>query len=443
MHTNETFEAMLTAAEKESCRLGIAGLRPLQREVLGHLAMGCSVFAGLPTGYGKSLCYWMPAAAWGWKVWVVSPLVSLIEDQAITANALGLKTIRWVGKLTQIERTSLERRMGTGDWQICFLSPERLLEWERSGYWKHLQGFGQDADLLVLDEMHCFEEWREFRAGYKGLFESVRCATEQGTSLLGLSATLAAKESQAWMNELCGEHVQVVSDIGRPNLKLQVLALEEEETRWLFLLASLREIRPPESALVYCATREETDEVARWLRSAGITAIPYHAGLPAEERSSRSRAFREGRLRVVCATSAFGMGIDYPHVTRVVHFSLPYSLEAYWQEVSRAGRRGQSAEAIVFWRRSEITRARIMHGDALQRFVAMWLSWAEGKCRKRSVAERLGLPLADCGNCDHCNRQKDFVSILGPRVSDSWWIQREATLPEWVADRLQAAISSR
>lgn len=410
-------------------------LRPFQEEVIGHLADGRSVFAGLPTGYGKSACYWVPAKAWGWRVWVVSPLVSLIEDQALACEKLGVRPLALRSAGNRAERAGQTARLEAGDWQVCFVSPERLELWARSGYLRRLRGLGLGPDLAVLDEMHCLEEWRTFRPAYGGLFERVKSWLSGHTLLLGLSASMPLRDSRAWMEELCGEYVHVSAGIARENLILCVLPLEEEESRWLLLVSALRGLRAPESALVYCGTRRESDETARWLRSCGIPAVAYHAGLPATERSARTEAFRKGGLRVVCATTAFGMGVDYPHVTRVVHFSMPHDLESYWQEVGRAGRDGAAAYAIAFWRRSEIARLRVIaEQGARERFASLWRAWASGVCRKRAVAARLGFAEEDCGTCDRCRPGPS--SLLGPPLDPAWWAEADALTEEWLEEKI-------
>lgn len=419
---------MIAEAESAACRLGIGTLRAQQREVLAHLARRTPTFAALPTGYGKSLCFWMPAVAWGWRVWVLSPLLSLIEDQALACAALGVSTVAWRGGLGRAERMLLRERMLSGDWQVCFLSPERFLSWTTNGFFEALAERGLDADLYALDEIHCLEEWREFRVGYRELVAPLRRRLARGAGLLGLSASLSARESDAWMRELCDgvPHARVCADLGRENLTLRVRAVETEAERWLELVAALKGVRAPESALVYCHSREEVDDLARWLRSLGMPAVAYHAGLPSEERVARSHAFRAGRLRLVCATSAFGMGIDYPHVSRVVHFSMPRDLESYWQEVGRAGRSGAPAEATAFWRRSEIARVRGLDDRARERFLALWNAWAKGDCRKAVVADRLGISQGRCGKCDRCERG---IS------SCAWWTEPAACLEDWVRER--------
>jgi ATP-dependent DNA helicase RecQ len=236
------------------------------------------------------------------------------------------------------------------------------------------------------------------------------------------------------MADLCGDHEMVVAGLGRENLCLAVQTVQREEERWLLLVAALRNLRAPDSALVYCASRAEADESACWLRSAGLPAVSYHAGHPASWRSARSRAFREGHLRVICATSAFGMGIDYPHVQIVVHFSLPYDLESYWQEVGRAGRSGKTAYGLAFWRRSEIARAWRLNGESRERFVALWRAWAQGGCRMLAVAKCLQMTEAECGRCDECCRER-CVSSVPPLIAPlpvAWWMRPEAQLAQWL-----------
>jgi len=426
---------MKAEAVQAASSAGNFELRPMQEEVLFNLAHGKHVFAGLPTGYGKSACYWIPAKAWGWRAWVVSPLVSLIEDQAMACEKLGVSALALKSSSCALDGLAMKKRLERGDWQVCLLSPERLQAWSRSGYLRKLSNMGLDPDVVVLDEMHCLEEWRSFRTGYQEIFDRVKRWLGKDILLLGLSASLSEKESHAWMDELCDSHVHVAGGLGRPNLRLSVVPLEQEEERWLRLLEALRELRGPECALVYCSTRRETDDVASWLRSVGHEAVAYHAGLPQEERAARSKAFRKGGLRIVCATSAFGMGIDYPHVSLVVHFAMPHGLESYWQEVGRAGRSGNEAHAIAFWRRSEISRLRRMKKDASarDRFVSLWRAWVGGTCRKRAIAERLGMNQDNCTTCDACVRGK-YPDIASPVP---WWLQPEALAEEWLEEKIK------
>ncbi|RZA01063.1 MAG: DEAD/DEAH box helicase, partial [Proteobacteria bacterium] len=226
-----SLDTMLAQAESLArARLG-RSLRPLQRETLAKLALGHHVFASLPTGYGKSLCCWAPAAAWGWRTWVICPLISLIEDQAMACAELGVRAVALHGGLGAAERA--EREAALKDAEIIFISPERFLHWWESGRLSALQAEGAGPDLLALDEMHCFEEWREFRGAYRGVFGAIKRVLGSGCLLLGLSASLSEAHSRAWMEEFAGAHERVAADIGRDKLILRVIAVEEDAERWL------------------------------------------------------------------------------------------------------------------------------------------------------------------------------------------------------------------
>jgi ATP-dependent DNA helicase RecQ len=435
--TTESWPELRLKAESAAAKRGGFKLKPLQEEALFHLASGRSVFAGLPTGYGKSACFWLPAAAWGWRVWVISPLVSLMDDQAMAAARLGLRALALKSGAARDDSHERKRQLERGDWELCFLAPERLELWGRSGYLRRLTALGLEPDLVVLDEMHCLEEWRFFRPAYNELFEKIKNWRGRNKLVLGLSATMPERDSRSWMKELCEEYVHLSFGLGRENLRLGVFPLEEERSRWLFLLSALRGLREPECALVYCGTRRETDEVAQWLRSCGQPACAYHAGLPHAVRSARTEAFRRGLLRIVCATSAFGMGIDYPYVSRVIHFSMPHDLESYWQEVGRAGRSGNEAQALAFWRRSEIARLRVLRDPgAVDRFAALWRSWIRGGCRKRAVAARLGVECVDCGVCDRCLPGE--LPLIGRAPGTPWWLEPEAIAESWLDEKINS-----
>lgn len=435
-------DRMLEAARRElSRRLGSsAELKPKQEEVLRFLAEGSSVFAGLPTGYGKSLCYWLPAAAWKWRVWVISPLVSLLEDQTRSAGALHIKAIPFHGGLGRKENAAMED-LFAGNWEILFLTPERLVAWQKSGVLSALEERGLSPDLLAFDEMHCLEEWREFRGSLRSVFPPIRRLVSRGAKFLGLSASFGSDDRFLWMREFTDSFSVVEAPLNRPNLALHVFPLEEGRLRWLLLVTALRELRAPASALVYCSSRAECDSVCAWLRSAGLDATAYHAGLPVNIRNARSQAFREGALRIVCATSAFGMGIDYLHVDRVIHFSLPFSLESYWQEAGRAGRSGQPAYSLVFWRRSEITRLRTLAPRARAAYENLWLALVRGGCRVKAVADHLGMKGERCGNCDQCRREDESLpewladcrSVLG---HVPWWLKPSAEPENWVRENV-------
>ena len=408
-------------------------LKPKQAEVLELLHQGKNVFASLPTGYGKSLCFWAPALCWGWKVWVISPLISLIEDQSLALEQMGLPVVAWQEGSSPEKRYQQEEKMRSPQAQVVLLSPERLLQWERNGFLASLERDGLGPNLLALDEVHCFEEWRNFRSAYGEALSLLRKIHIRGAQVLALSASLSEKNACLWMKDFCEEFNGVYSALERGNIYLAVHAVQSEGERWLILAECLRSFRWGENILIYCSSRAEVDEAVRWLRSAGFPIFSYHAGLPKKERKALNVAFRSGKIPILCATSAFGMGIDFPRVRKVIHLSLPYSIESYWQEVGRAGRDGKPAEALLLWRRSEILRARWLKNESRIRFKKLWKTFARKICRKKAVALCFGLQEKKCDNCDSCGTKgKNPLHNLRQNLSSPWWIQDEEQLCRWI-----------
>lgn len=441
----KNIEQLLAQAEKGFHARFSGGLKPKQREVLAAVAAGKHVCASLPTGYGKSLCFAVPAAVWGWRVWVVSPLVALMEDQAASLRKWGISVLAVHSALSVEEARVRERAFLRGEARVVLFSPERLLDWEKCGLLRQLAAIGELPQLVALDEFHCFEEWRVFRPDFAEAVAVLRRLASDGLRILALSATVAKRDAEAWMAEICESHDYVESSLLRPEVRSLVVPLSEEPMRWVLLLAALRGLRAPAAALVYCATREECERVAQWLRGAGWPACAFHAGLPSSLRRERVGAFRAGHLRVVCATTAFGMGIDYPHVSRVVHFSLPSGLEGYWQEAGRAGRGGQEALAIAFWRRSEAVRAVRMKKEERARYGALWDAWAQGGCRQLAVAKHLQIfAERECGACDQCmQKNKNWPEELAEwkEVCEKlpWWLHEYARPRDWIRDKILRA----
>jgi ATP-dependent DNA helicase RecQ len=338
-----------------------------------------------------------------------------------------------------------------GDWDMAFISPERLVLWMRSGFWTKISS---QVSLLTFDEAHCLVEWRGFRPLFQELEERIAVAGINLPPLLLLSATLSPESledlARRWRREFRGVRAQV----GRENLYLAVESFSEEKHRWLRLAGHLRNLESPKAAIVYCGTRREAELVAAFLQSGGLGAVAYHAGLAPQRRRRLEDAFRLGRLRVVCATSAFGLGIDYPFVERVIHWGPPDDISSYWQEAGRAGRSGSPAYCFLLWLRSDFFLWRDRIRKAAQNEVkTKWKNFKRmaaflrtNQCRKAWVASELGWSSPACGNCDQCHRNQAQSSHLPWSYIDekenlAWWLAPELELiyrdwPEsrWVMD---------
>jgi ATP-dependent DNA helicase RecQ len=325
--------------------LGYPAFRPGQEELVRAVISGRDALGVLPTGGGKSVCYQVPALALGGLTLVITPLVSLMEDQVGRAQAAGLRAAHLSASQPAEARRVTLARAREGGLDILFVAPERLeLEAFRSAL------AGVDVRLLAVDEAHCISEWgHDFRPAYRrigGLRPLLGCPT------LALTATATPAVRDDIMASLALEGpLTVVRSFDRPNLSWSVLpggSLRERASATYRLLR-----RTPGCAVVYAPTRRTVERVRDALASRGLMAEAYHAGFPGPERTRVQSAFMEGRCRVVVATNAFGMGIDKPDVRTVVHVYLPGTLESYYQEAGRAGRDGDAARCLAFHARSD------------------------------------------------------------------------------------------
>lgn len=325
--------------------LGYPGFRPGQEELVRAVLDGRDALGVLPTGGGKSVCYQIPALALGGLTLVITPLVSLMEDQVGRAREAGLRAAYLsAAQDTTLKRDTLEgARAGRLD--ILFVAPERL----------ELDAFrgvmaGADVRLLAIDEAHCISEWgHDFRPSYRRI-GVVRPALGCPTLALTATATPAVRDDIVASLRLDDPFV-VVRSFDRPNLSWSVLPGGSLRQRASEAYRILR--RSPGCAVVYAPTRRSVERTRDELANRGLVVEAYHAGLPGEERSRVQAAFMEGRCRVVVATNAFGMGIDKADVRTVVHVHLPGTLESYYQEAGRAGRDGEPAACMAFHTRSD------------------------------------------------------------------------------------------
>ena len=382
---------------------GFDSFRPLQREIMEDSLAGRDVFALLPTGGGKSLCYQLPALIRPGLTVVVSPLIALMKDQVDAMDVMGIPATCLNSSLDADEFERRRDRLERGDYRLLYVAPERLM---LPGFLQGLQR--RRVSLIAVDEAHCISEWgHDFRPEYRRLSELRDVLPE--TPILALTATATERVRDDILRQLRLSNPAVyVAGFNRPNLTYRVIAKHRpyEQVR------SYVHARPAESGIVYCQSRRTAEHLAERLRTDGIPARPYHAGLGAQERTRNQELFLRDEIRVIAATIAFGMGINKPNVRFVIHYDLPKNVEGYYQETGRAGRDGLPAECLLLFgagdtvkyaqfieEKSDPGEQAIARGQ-LQEIV----HYAESaRCRRLELLGYFGETFREsCAACDNC-----------------------------------------
>ncbi len=324
-------------------RFGHARFRVHQLKVLGPLLAGRNVLAVLPTGAGKSLCYQVPALLGTGLTLVVSPLISLMQDQVGALRRRGIAAAYVNSQLDADQRRAVLDAATGGRLALLYCAPERLALLTR-----RLAAATTPVALLAVDEAHCITEWgNEFRPVYRRLGVFRAALGRPPTIALTGSATPAARTDILHVLRMPDAEV-VVTSFDRPNLDFRVCRVRDDRERFAVIRERVR--RATGASLIYAPTRRLTELVTRALLRTSVRAAPYHAGLSAGVRRRVLRAFLADQVHVIVATSAFVMGIDKPDVRRVLHWGPPPTLEAYYQEAGRAGRDGNASECLILWR---------------------------------------------------------------------------------------------
>src|SRR4051812_35982411 len=335
----------LQAALKK--HFGYDAFRPLQEEIVRDALDGRDVFALMPTGGGKSLCFQLPALLRPGLTIVVSPLISLMKDQVDALHASGVAATFLNSALDGTQARTRLRGLYNGEFRLLYVAPERLMLdsfIERVREWKIAQ--------IAIDEAHCISEWgHDFRPEYRELVKLREMLPAVPIMALTATATERVRADIVAQLKLRDPRCYVAS-FDRPNLTYQVVPKSAPYEQ----LFDFLQTRPNESGIVYCASRKAADSIAAKLNADGITARPYHAGLEAEERSRHQEMFLRDDVRVVSATIAFGMGINKPNVRFVVHYDLPKNIESYYQETGRAGRDGLPSECVLLFSASDVVK---------------------------------------------------------------------------------------
>lgn len=427
---------------------GYPSFRPHQREIIASVLEGRDTVAVLATGGGKSLCYQVPALSLGGLTLVVSPLLSLMKDQVDDLNLRGISAAACTGALTHGERGEIRRQLEENTLRLLFLSPEKCMQ---PDLLRSLARF--PVRLIAIDEAHCISAWgHTFRPEYRHLSGLKRHFP--GVPIVALTAT-AVPEVRADIARHLGLSAprEFVGTFDRPNLRYAVV---QKEKPMALLLACINRHRN-ESGIVYCSSKKTADDLARALRKYGYSAAAYHAGLLTAVREKVQDDFLSGRVGVVCATVAFGMGIDKPDIRYVVHYDLPKNLESYYQETGRAGRDGLDSECLLLYSPGEYRAVRSMierdTPDGRQARIAVrkldeMIGYCETTgCRRKYLLEYFGEAYAGetCGMCDVCEGQGETIdgtayarTILGCVEQ----MEKNAGI-EIVSDVLQGSKSAR
>jgi ATP-dependent DNA helicase RecQ len=392
--------AMDRATEVLKARFGHKSFRPGQYRAVRAALAGRSALVVLPTGGGKSVCYQVPALVLQGLTVVISPLISLMQDQVEAARARGIAAASLTSTMSPKEKEQVLSDLASGLLKLLYVAPERLATGTLLGPLRR-----RGVSLLAVDEAHCVSEWgHDFRPSYRRLGLARFALGNPPTIALTATATRAVQDDIVTLLRL-GEVERIVGSFDRPNLFFAAHYERSDEDRRRRLVGLLKP--SPGPIVLYVPTRQGAERWSRTLLHWGVHAAPYHAGLEASIRRGVQDSFLTDRIEAVVATSAFGMGIDKPNVRAVIHLGLSTSLESYYQEAGRAGRDARRSRCVVLWTRGDLAMARKLVKDSarldpLLRYVRAF------RCRRELLLAHFGEAMKRCSGCDRCERWNQF-----------------------------------
>jgi ATP-dependent DNA helicase RecQ len=384
---------------------GYATFREPQDAIIRTVIEGGDALVLMPTGGGKSLCYQIPALVRRGCGIVVSPLIALMQDQVSALRQLGVRASFLNSTLDSTAALAVERELLTGNIDLLYIAPERLLQERCLALMERAS-----IALFAIDEAHCVSQWgHDFRADYLKL--SLLHTRFPQIPRIALTATADERtRAEIIMRLDLGKARQFIAGFDRPNIRYRIALKHNPRAQ---LLRFLRDEHAGHSGIVYCLSRNRTEEVAGWLQTEGFTALPYHAGMPHKIRAAHQARFLREENIIIVATIAFGMGIDKPDVRFVAHLDMPKTVESYYQETGRAGRDGEPSDAWMTYGLQDVIKLRQMmassegseeHKRAEQHRLNAMLGLCEiTTCRRQSLLRYFGETLdSPCGNCDNC-----------------------------------------
>ncbi len=401
---------------------GYSSFREGQEKLIDATLSGRDVFGVMPTGGGKSICYQIPALLLQGVTIVISPLISLMQDQVAALKAAGIPAAYLNSSLTPEQMRTVLRRAQEGRYKLIYVAPERL---ETPGFRRLAETM--PVSLFAVDEAHCISQWgQDFRPSYLKILDFLKLLKRRPTvAAFTATATEAVRRDVVRILEL-RDPLTVITGFDRPNLRFEVRRPRNKNAELDRLLASRR----GQSGIIYCATRKKVEKVCERLRGNGFAATRYHAGLDEEERRQNQEDFVYDRAPIIVATNAFGMGIDKSDVRFVIHYNMPQSVEAYYQEAGRAGRDGDAADCVLLYSAGDVRTAHFLIENGEENEL---LSPEERELLRERDLRRLGQMIgycktdeclrgylldyfgqthpAFCGNCSNCLTETETVDI--------------------------------
>ena len=391
---------------------GYSSFLPHQREIIESILEGKDTIAILATGAGKSLCYQLPALYFDGLTLVISPLISLMKDQVDDLNAKGIPSAAYNSALDYRERGAIETDLKNDKLRLLFISPEKCMQPVFLDYLKSLP-----IRQIAIDEAHCISEWgHDFRPEYRQLailkkqFPTIPIIALTATAIPQVRDDIREQLGLSGSNEFIGS-------FNRKNLQYRVIP----KRHFLQLLLNYVEQHQNDSGIIYCFSKQETEDLSEELSKRGFKARAYHAGLPKQVRETAQNEFIHDDIKIICATIAFGMGINKPDIRYVIHYDLPKSIESYYQESGRAGRDGLTAECLLFYNRRDANKVRalLQNDDSDERQILLALRKLQdvidycesASCRRKFLLNYFGEQYSEdnCGSCDNCSQPKEMI----------------------------------